>query len=140
MKILNLLKKEEKTVEKKKNIKHKKDVVVKNKKKAKTAKITKKAKPKARVKYNILKHPYISEKASFLSKRNQYVFKVSQDAQKQDIKNAVEDIYKVDVLSANVIKVPKKKRKSGKTSGWRKAYKKAIVKIKQGQKIDILPR
>ena len=51
-----------------------------------------------------------------------------------------QQVYGVDVLSVNVIKIPKKSRRVGKVSGWRKAYKKAIVKIKQGQKIDILPR
>lgn len=141
MKILNLLKKEKKE---KKDIKHKKDVVVKNEKKTKPVvkKIAtaKKVKATTGISYRILKQPHISEKASLLSKNNQYTFRVSQDAHKQDIRKSVEEVYSVDVLSVNIIKVPKKSRRVGKVSGWRKGYKKAIVKIKQGQKIDILPR
>jgi large subunit ribosomal protein L23 len=63
---------------------------------------------------------------------------VSPNYNKNEIKNAVEGIYNVDVLSVNVIKIPSKKRRLGKTEGFRKAYKKAIVKIKNGQKIEIL--
>ena len=44
----------------------------------------------------------------------------------------------MDVLSVNIIKIPAKKRRLGKTEGFRKAYTKAIVKIKDGQKIEIL--
>ena len=57
---------------------------------------------------------------------------------KNEIKNAVEGIYKVDVLSVNLIKIPAKKRRLGRTEGFRKAYRKAVVKIKNGQKIEIL--
>lgn len=149
MKILNLLKKEKESVGKEGNIKHKKDVGIKNEKKlkkikktgiAKTAEKKKKHKIADNISYRVLKQPHISEKASMLKKDNQYVFRVSQDANKRDIKNSVENVYSVDVLSVNVIKVPRKSRKVGKISGWRKGYKKAIIKIKQGQKIDILPR
>jgi ribosomal protein L23 len=44
----------------------------------------------------------------------------------------------VNVLSVNIVKIPHKKRRLGKTEGFRKAYKKAIVKIKEDQKIEIL--
>ena len=57
---------------------------------------------------------------------------------KDEIKNAVEGIYKVDVLSVNIIKIPAKKRRLGRTEGFRRAYRKAVVKIKEGQKIEIL--
>jgi len=40
-------------------------------------------------------------------------------------------------LSVNTVKIPKKRRRLGRISGWRKGYKKAIVKIKEGQKIDV---
>ena len=50
----------------------------------------------------------------------------------------MEGIYGVNVLSVNIIKIPAKKRRLGKTEGFRKAYKKAVVKIKAGQKIEIL--
>lgn len=88
--------------------------------------------------YDAIKKPHISEKASYLAEKNQYVFEISPDYNKKEIKDAVEGIYGVNVLSVNMIKIPAKKRRLGKTEGFRKAYKKATVKIKDGQKIEIL--
>ncbi len=88
--------------------------------------------------YESIKKPHISEKASFLSETDQYIFEVSPNYNKNEIKKSVEGIYNVKVLSVNIVKIPAKKRRLGKTEGFRKAYKKAIVKIKEGQKIEIL--
>lgn len=88
--------------------------------------------------YEAIKQPHISEKASYLAEKDQYVFEVLPNFNKNEIKNSVEGIYGVDVLSVNIIKIPAKKRRLGKTEGFRKAYKKAIVKIKNGQKIEII--
>lgn len=90
--------------------------------------------------YRILKSPHITEKATDLTKKNQYVFKVYTRANKVDIRKAIENVYGVSVLDVNIINIPQKKRRLGKITGWRKGYKKAIVKIKKGQKIEILPR
>lgn len=90
--------------------------------------------------YRILKTPQVTEKATALVGKNQYVFKIQPRANKVEIKKAVEDLYGVDVISVKIIKVPRKKRRLGRISGWRKGYKKAIVKIKEGQKIEVLPR
>ena len=92
----------------------------------------------AKFSYDAIKKPHISEKASYLAEKDQYTFEVSPNYNKNEIKNAVEGIYGVDVLSVNLIKIPHKKRRLGKTEGFRKAYKKAVVKIKNGQKIEIL--
>jgi large subunit ribosomal protein L23 len=88
--------------------------------------------------YEAIKQPHISEKATYLAEIDQYTFEVSPNYNKNEIKNAIEGIYGVDVLSVNIIKIPSKKRRLGKTEGFRKAYKKAIVRIKEGQKIEIL--
>lgn len=88
----------------------------------------------------ILKSPHITEKATELAKKNQYVFKVYPQANKNEIKKAIEELYNVDVLDVKIINIPKKRRRLGRISGWRKGYKKAIVKIKEGQKIEILPK
>jgi len=88
----------------------------------------------------VLKSPHISEKAVSLSQIGQYVFKVLPGANKQKIKRAIEEIYKVDVLSVRIVKIPRKKRRLGRTTGWKRGYKKAIVRIKEGQEIEILPR
>lgn len=87
--------------------------------------------------YEVIKEPHISEKSTNLSQENKYVFKVYKETNKPEIKKAVEGIYGVNVLSVNVIKIPKKKRRIGKTEGFRKGYTKAIVELQEGQKIEI---
>jgi large subunit ribosomal protein L23 len=87
----------------------------------------------------ILKRPIVTEKTARLTKENQYVFEVSKEATKSEIKKAVEENFGVNVLSVKIIKVPPKRRRIGRISGWKKGYKKAIVKIEEGQKIDIFP-
>ncbi len=88
----------------------------------------------------VLKAPQITEKATSLAKGNQYAFKVSADANKVQVKKAVEKLYGVDVIGVKIIKAQKKRRRVGGISGWTKAYKKAVVRIKEGQKIELLPR
>ncbi|PIP24726.1 MAG: 50S ribosomal protein L23 [Candidatus Nealsonbacteria bacterium CG10_big_fil_rev_8_21_14_0_10_36_228] len=90
--------------------------------------------------YKILRTPHITEKATDLVKKNQYVFKVFPEANKTEIKKAIEDLYGVDVESVKTINIPRKKRRLGRIKGWRKGYKKAIVKIKEGQKIEVMPK
>ena len=113
-------------------------------KKVESKEVVKTASPKANVigstkfSYEAIKQPHISEKASYLAEKDQYTFEISPNYNKNEVKNAVEGIYGVNVLSVNIIKIPQKKRRLGKTQGFRKAYKKAIVKIKEGQKIEIL--
>jgi len=88
--------------------------------------------------YEAVNRPHISEKASMLAESNQYVFEVPEKYTKPEIKKAIEGIYNVNVLSVNIVTVPPKKRKLGKTRGWRKQMTKAIVKIRKDQKIEIL--
>jgi large subunit ribosomal protein L23 len=101
-------------------------------------------KPKKEVKigeaYKILKTPHITEKATDLTGRNQYVFKIWERANKTEVKKAIEDVFGVDVVSIKIINIPRKKRRLGRIEGFRKGYKKAIVRIKEGQKIEVLPR
>jgi large subunit ribosomal protein L23 len=88
--------------------------------------------------YEAIKKPRISEKATLLAESNQYTFEVSPNYNKTEIKKAVEGIYGVNVLSVNIIVTPPKKRRMGKKQGWRKEFTKAVVKIKDGQKIEII--
>lgn len=90
--------------------------------------------------WKILKGPHITEKATNSVNSNQYIFKVFPGAHKTEIKKAIEDLFNIDVLAVKIIKVPPRKRRVGRIEGWRKGYKKAIIKIKSGQKIDVLPR
>ena len=88
--------------------------------------------------YEAIRQPHISEKATDLADENKYTFEVLPNYNKHEIKDAVEGIYGVNVLSVNIIKIPAKKRRLGKTQGFRKTFKKAVVTIKEGQKIEIL--
>lgn len=90
--------------------------------------------------WKVLEQPHISEKATDLSKENKYIFRVFSKSNKKEIKKAVEGIYEIDVLDVRIINVPRKKKMRGRIVGWKKGYKKAIVKIKEGQKIELLPR
>jgi large subunit ribosomal protein L23 len=108
---------------------------VKVEEKPKTEK--KAAKKKTGTIYNILKEPYITEKATDLSKENKYIFKVYPTANKTEIKKAIESLYNVDVMSVHTINIPRKKKRFGKTMGFKAGLSKAIVEIKAGQKIEI---
>lgn len=97
-------------------------------------------KKKADKKFNsfIIQAPHITEKATDLQAKDQYTFRVSLNSNKTEIKKTIERLYNVDVLSVKIIKVPRKRRRVGKVSGWRKGYKKAIIRIGEGQKIEEL--
>ena len=90
--------------------------------------------------YRVLDAPHISEKATNLGEKNKYIFKVKRGTNKIEIKKAINSIYGVEVVDVKIINVKRKKRKLGNRVGWKKGYKKAIVKIKEGQKIDLLLR
>ena len=109
---------------------------VKVEEKPKTEK--KAAKKKIGIIYSTLKEPYITEKATDLSKENKYVFKVYSTANKTEIKKAIESLYNVNVLSVRTINIPRKKKRFGKTMGFKAGLRKAIVEVKPGQKIEIL--
>ncbi len=84
--------------------------------------------------------PHITEKASILGQENQYVFRVHSDSSKQAVRQAVQEAFGVDVESVRIIAIHPKKRRRGATIGTKSGYKKAIVRIKAGQKIELLPR
>lgn len=109
-------------------------------KKKKSETLTLKVEDEKRANWKILREPHITEKATDLTEKNQYIFKVFPKANKIQIKKTIENFFKVNVLEVKIINVPRKKRRLGKIMGWRKGYKKAIIKVKQGQKIEILPR
>lgn len=87
-------------------------------------------------KYVLLK-PHISEKSTDLSNEGDYVFRVRKDANKEEVKREVEKRYGVNVEKVRVANIPPKKKRMGRREGERKGYKKAIVKVKKGQSIDL---
>lgn len=89
----------------------------------------------------VLVEPHVTEKATDLEKEDKYVFKVFKTANKIEVKKAVESLYKVKVENVKIVNVPRKKRRVRRArEGWRKGYKKAIVKLVKGQKIEVMPR
>lgn len=86
----------------------------------------------------IIKQPWITEKATNLTAANKYVFLVKEKASKPEIKKAIHALYKVDVTAVNVVnRAPKQKRYMNKR-GYQEGYRKAIVTVKNGQKIDLV--
>lgn len=84
-----------------------------------------------------LRHPMVTEKSADLSARlNQYIFKVNSDTNKIEIKKAIQDLYGVKVEGVNIVNTHSKRRRIGKSIGTRPGYKKAIITLKQGDKID----
>ena len=130
--------------------KNKKESPKKEDKKDKTVKTVKKTTAKKVVKnkkssfegfaYRVLKFPHITEKATILAQNNQYVFIVYNDVNKIEVRKAVEELYNVKVLKVQIVKIVKKRVRVGKTFGWRKSFKKAIVRIKEGQRIEEMIR
>jgi large subunit ribosomal protein L23 len=88
---------------------------------------------------NTIVKPIITEKSYALSALDKYIFRVDPAASKYQIKKAVEDLFKVNVQSINTVKYGARAEKSRKTGKHitRPTEKKAIVKIKSGQKIDL---
>jgi len=91
-----------------------------------------------RLAYKVLLFPRVTEKALKLNAKNQYVFVVFPKTNKFEIKKAIKEIYGVDAEEIRIVNIHRKRRRVGKTQGWKKGYKKAIVKVKKGQKIDIV--
>lgn len=88
----------------------------------------------------LIKNPIITEKAIRGSELGKYVFLVDKKATVNEIKKTVEAQYSVKVEKTNVVNVKSKKRRLGKTIGVKPGYKKIIVTLKKGQKLDILPQ
>jgi len=87
----------------------------------------------------LIKHPIISEKAAHISAINKYIFVVDDAATKPEIKKAIKDIYKVETIKVHIIRNKPKERRLGRTVGVKSGYKKAMVTLKKGQQLDILP-
>lgn len=86
--------------------------------------------------YQLIKDPVITEKSTRISEHGQYVFRVSMDAKKPDIKSAIETLFNVQVVGVNtMIQKGKNKRFRGRP-GKRSDVKKAFVKLAPGQQID----
>ena len=89
---------------------------------------------------SVLRAPHVSEKTARAQEINQYVFEVAQDATKADVKAAIEQLFNVKVDAVNVVNVKGKTKafrfRTGRRGDWRKAY----VKLADGQSIDLMAK
>ena len=86
--------------------------------------------------YQIVKRPLITEKATILKERGMYAFEVNRAANKQEIRKAVEAAFKVKVINVTVMSVPGKMRRRGRRQVLTPVWKKAVVTLAPGQKIE----
>ena len=87
--------------------------------------------------YDTIVAPLITEKATLLTEQNKVVFKVAQDATKDEIAAAVEELFKVKVVKVNTLITKGKTKRFRGILGQRSDVKKAIVTLQEGQTIDI---
>ena len=85
----------------------------------------------------IIKYPIITDKATRLLEKNQYSFIVDRDSNKVIIKAAIEYLFNVKVVKVNTCYFPRKKKRVGKYIGWKPQYKKAIVRLAEGDVINL---
>ena len=88
---------------------------------------------------DLILKPIVTEKATRQMEENKYVFDVLPKATKPEIKAAIESLFDVSVTSVNTLKLPRKKRRVGRYIGYKAQYKRAIVTLKEGDKITLFP-
>ena len=87
--------------------------------------------------YDIIIAPVITEKATYLSEHNKVVFRVAKDATKQEIAEAIQELFKVTVVKVNTLVAKGKTKRWRGRPGRRSDVKKAIVTLAEGQSIDV---
>jgi large subunit ribosomal protein L23 len=87
--------------------------------------------------HDVLIKPVVSEKSTGLMEQNKYTFEVDKNANKIEIKYAVETAFKVNVTDVKTMRVPGKLKRQGRSQGLTPEWKKAIVTIKEGQRLPI---
>ena len=87
--------------------------------------------------YQTILSPLVTEKATGMSERNQFAFRVTLDATKPEIKAAVEGLFNVKVLAVNTLVVKGKTKRFRGREGRRSDWKKAMVRLAEGQSIDL---
>ncbi|MDR0853153.1 MAG: 50S ribosomal protein L23 [Clostridiales Family XIII bacterium] len=87
-----------------------------------------------RTAYDVIIKPVISERSMDDAQNRKYTFKVATDANKTEVKHALEEIFGIEVAKVNIMNVPGKMKKMGRTSGMTAATKKAIVTLTENSK------
>ena len=87
--------------------------------------------------FNMIKKPCITEKASFLAESNFYTFRIDKKFNKIEVKDFIEKKYRVNVENVRIMNAPRKPKKRGLIKGFKAGFKKAIVRIREGEQIDL---
>jgi large subunit ribosomal protein L23 len=87
--------------------------------------------------YDIILKPVITEKTVSMMEEGKYTFKVLKSANKFEIKNAIQEIFKVNVINVSTMNVKGKTKRMGRSEGKTASWKKAIVTLKEGQQIEV---
>ena len=87
--------------------------------------------------HEVLIKPIVTEKTTNLMEENKYTFEVDKNANKIEIKHAVESIFKVNVVDVRTLNVKSKPKRMGKYVGKTSSWKKAIVTLKPGERLPI---
>lgn len=85
----------------------------------------------------VLRRPLVTEKGTALNAQGKYLFEVDGSANKQQIKEAVQKAFSVTVVKVNVMNMPSVERRSGRRLFYTSPWKKAIVTLKEGDKITL---
>ena len=88
---------------------------------------------------DVIRRPLITEKATRALEINQYTFEVDHRAAKPDIKAAVEKMFDVKVVGISTMNPPRRTRRMGRFTGKRSQVKKAVVRLAEGNKIELFP-
>lgn len=84
--------------------------------------------------YDVIREPIISERSMDEAQRNKYTFKVATDANKTEVKHALEEVFGVEVEKVNIMNYSGKMKRMGRTQGRTPAFKKAIVTLSEKSK------
>ncbi len=87
--------------------------------------------------YCYLKWPHFTEKAINLTADNKYVFVVNSRANKIEVKKMIEEVYGVKVKQVNIINLPPKPKRVGRSQGYKSGKKKAVISLVEGEKIEL---
>lgn len=87
--------------------------------------------------YEVLRFPLITEKNTLLQSQGKYAFEVAREANKQQVREAVEAVFKVKVAKVNIMTVAGKQHRVGRRQVLSQSWKKAIVTLKSGDKIEL---
>lgn len=94
--------------------------------------------PKQERLMNVLLGPHVSEKSARVGdKHNQVVFRVRKDADKTEVRQAVEKMFEVKVADVQIVNVRGKQKRFGARLGWRSDWKKAYVRLAPGSEINL---